>query len=471
MFRCLRLPHRLPPGSAKGLILPLLFLQPVSPVQAQRNPTTELLPSPSGSQGLTTRFQQTETKPFPTDATPQRAGETPTAISILSLSECLQIALQRQPRIAAQRASLAAAADGKRALDALRAAEIVDHEIPIRRRQAALGITAAIAAVDQAERETIYAVTRTYYTALYAREQQRVTNRVVESLSAVHESAQQMLKTGARDVTATDVNRTLVYLRQAQAKQAQAAQGEKRALAALKEAMGLGPHESLAVPADRLPEPDVRPSREEVVALALARRGELVQASIFAQVACLEVEAQGTSIHRRMDTFAAGSDIHSRQVPQGSHNNDYRPGATPPEMPTLLVGSKAERMQHARDLHARALAVVEVTHNLIALEAEDAYLRWEETSLEVPRAREAAEAGDKLADDLNKDFTSGLRVKVEEVVSARVLAAQSRAQFNEYLYNQILALAELERVTAGGFHAGLVDSSGSPSRPAAVEGQ
>ena len=78
------------------------------------------------------------------------------------------------------------------------------------------------------------------------------------------------------------------------------------------------------------------------------RCGEMVQASVFAQVVCLEVEAQGTSVMQKMQTFAAGTDIHARQVPQGVHNTEYRPGAVAPEMPTLLVGSKPERMQHAR---------------------------------------------------------------------------------------------------------------------------
>ncbi len=64
-----------------------------------------------------------------------------------------------------------------------------------------------------------------------------------------------------------------------------------------------------------------------------------------------------------------------------------------------------------------------------------------------------------MANDLNKDFAAGQRVKVEDVVNAHVLASQARSQYNEYLYQQILALAELERVTAGGFRAALVDAA------------
>jgi hypothetical protein len=60
-----------------------------------------------------------------------------------------------------------------------------------------------------------------------------------------------------------------------------------------------------------------------------------------------------------------------------------------------------------------------------------------------------------LARDLNKDFTAGLKVKVEDVINAWVLASQARAQYNEALYKEIIGMAELERVTAGGFNARL----------------
>jgi hypothetical protein len=402
-------------------------------------------------------------------AAPAPAAPVATVMT-LNLQECLQLALERQPRIAAQRASLAAAEDGRRALDALRLAALVVPELPVRRRQAALGVTAAAAGVDQAERETVYAVTRTYFTVLYAREQERITRGVVERLAATQKVAQQQLDAGAKGVTDADVRRATVVLHMAKSKQIQAALGVKRALAALKEAIGLGPEACLDVPPGRLPEPSVRPCLGDSVAAALARRGELVQASVLAQVTCLEVEAQGTSTHRKMETFAAGSDIHSHVVPQGVHNTEYRPGAVPPEMPTLLAGSRAERVHHARDLHARANAVVEATGNLITLDAEDAFFRWEEAAGQLVEARQAADTADQLANDLSKDFTSGLNVPVGDVINAWVLAAQARAEYTQYLYKEILALADLERVTAGGFCARLVEALVPRPQPAAAQG-
>ncbi len=384
----------------------------------------------------------------------------PASNQVMDLATCIHTALEKQPRIAAQQATLAASVAGQQALDKLRFPASLDPEIPVRRRQAALGVTAASAGLDQDERETAYAVARTYFSVIYAREQETIARGVVERLGATRDAAQRGLDAGAADLTSSDVNRATVYQRLAQTHLAQATAGVKRALAALREAIGLEPECILDIPSGKLPEPDVRPSRDEVVAFALARRGEMAQAGLFAQVVCLEVEAQGTSVLQKMQTFAAGSDIHARQVPQGVHNSEYRPGAVAPEMPTILVGNRTERVQHARALYSRAGAVAATTHNLIALEAEDAFLRWEEASQEVSAARAAAEAGDKLANDQNRDFIAGLKVKVEDVINAQVLAAQARSQYNEFLYQQVLALADLERVTAGGFCAGLVDTIG-----------
>src|SRR5262249_55132192 len=150
----------------------------------------------------------------------------------LDLAGCLDLGYQHHPRIAAQRASLAAAEDGLRALEKLHVPALLAPELPVRRRQAALGVSAAAAGLDQAQRETAYAVPRTYFTVLYARDQERVARGVVDRLTATRDAAQKQLDAGARDVTAVDVRRASVYLRLAVARRVQAAQGVKRALAA-----------------------------------------------------------------------------------------------------------------------------------------------------------------------------------------------------------------------------------------------
>jgi hypothetical protein len=383
----------------------------------------------------------------------QFAADTPHRA--LSLAECRQLALANHPRIKAYRMSLASAVDASQALNEMRS--LLSHQLPVRRQQADLGITAASAAVAQAEQDALYDVTRTFFTVLYAREQERVATGVVDRLSATYDTAQKQLKAGAKDVTDVDVKRTEVYLRLAQTKQVEAAKGSRRALVALREAMGFGPDFCFDVPAGRLPEPTVRPDRCQVVAAALAQRGELAQAAAFADAVGLEVDAQGKVcfLLRRVQTFASGSDIHSQQVPETVRSEEYRPGGIPPEMPGQLVGSRGNRIQRASDLQGRADSVVTSTTNLIALQAEDAYLRWEQATEQIVPARLGAESGQKLADDVNKDYTTGLKVRVEDVVNLRVLASQARSSYNEYRYRQLLTLAELERVTGGAFCARL----------------
>jgi outer membrane protein TolC len=275
-----------------------------------------------------------------------------------------------------------------------------------------------------------------------------------------------MLSSGARDVTAVDVNRSSVYLHLAKTRQIQASQGVKRALASLKEAIGLGPEGCLDLPPGHLNPPEPSLCEGDVVAWALERRSGLIQAQVFAEVVCLEVAAQELTCRNRMQTFAAGSDIHSHLIPPEIRNAEYRPEGTPPEMPTFLAGTRPERIKHAQDLYQRAQAVVEVTRNLIVLEAEDAFVRWQEASRQAREARQAADDADKVADSLTRDFTTGLKVKVEEVVNARVLASQARSQYNQYRHREALALVDLERATSGGFSAGLVDTGKAQVLPA-----
>jgi outer membrane protein TolC len=375
----------------------------------------------------------------------------------LDLADCLRLASEKQPKIHTQRASLATAVEGKRALDTLRIPASLSAQIPHRRKQAGLIVVAASGALEQLERETAYAVTRSYITVLFAREQESVSRRAVERLSAIKEAAEKALELGARDVTAADVARALVYLRMAETKHIQASQGVKRAQIALREAIGLGPEVVIDAVPDGLPETTNVPDRYAVVAVALARRGEIVQANALAQITCIEADAQATSLLQRMETFAAGIDIHSTQIPQANNGVEYRPGGLPPEMPTLLLGTRQERLKQVQSLIARADQVVATTRNLVAAEVDDAFLRWEEASQQARKTREAAAAADKLADELRKDFAAGLKVKADEVVAARVLALQVRADFNEYVFKLVIALADLERATSGGFSAGLVD--------------
>jgi outer membrane protein TolC len=204
--------------------------------------------------------------------------------------------------------------------------------------------------------------------------------------------------------------------------------------------------------------------RDQVVALAVARRGEVAQTGTAAEVVCLEIDAQKALRLPNSRTFASGSDVHATPLPAGSYGVEYKPGAIGLEMPPTLPGGRKGRIEQAQAYHARAEAVAEKTRNLIVLETEDAFYRWREASNKSARYGKAADAAEKLFKDLRAAFDPrGSRVTLDEVITAGVTARQVRVQANEARYQELIALAALERATVGGFCAGFAGTA--PNRP------
>jgi outer membrane protein TolC len=386
----------------------------------------------------------------------------------LDLAACRRLALDKQPALAAARASLAAAAARSEALDHLHLPGFLARDLPIRRQQAALGITIAEAGVTRAEGEALYGVTYCYLSALYARQQQTVADQALKNLQELHDLANQIVSTASRtDVSKREVDQIGVYILVARGRRAEAVEGEQRALAGLREALSLGADCPLSLAASTLPMVTPAVDRAQVLALALARRGELAQASNAAQVFQYEVEAQQ---HKRLlpraSTFASGSDIHAQPVPPGSYDEVYKPGAVGVEMPTTLVGSRGDRVEQAEAYNARAAAVVDKTQGLVTLDAESAYLRWVEASEKVRQYRKAADEAEQWYKSLRDAFNPRVtdpKVTIDKLLNAGILSSQLRVQANQAHYQQLLALAALERATAGGFCAGF--EAQSPAAP------
>jgi outer membrane protein TolC len=371
----------------------------------------------------------------------------------LTLADCVRIGLAQQPALAAHWASLAAAESQKQALDRLCLASLVSRELPIRREQAARGVAIAAAGLQQAEWEAIYAVTRNYFSVVYARKQEAVARGLVAKLQAAQEKAAALVKAGNPDYVVTDVDldRLAAGTDLVRLKEIEASQGVKRAGAALREAMGVGPHYCLVLAGAELPPLQEGLCRDELIALALSRRGEMIQAVTAREVTQLEVDAQGTGcLAPSKRTFASVVDLHVRPIPQGISNMEYRPGGVGLEMPPSLVGKRADRVQRARDFSDRAAAVVDKTQNLITLEAEDAYFKWEDTARKLRTLAQTHERAMKVAKSVQARFDIG-KVAGEELIRSQTLADQTQAAYNEALYQHALALAALERITAGGF--------------------
>jgi outer membrane protein TolC len=383
---------------------------------------------------------------------------------VLDLNACRQIALERQPAVAAARASLGAAVARSEAVDNLHVPTFLARDLPVRRKQAALGVVIAEAGVTRAESDTAYAVTFSYLSAVYAAAQRQVARDAIAALTDLNQRVKEALKVGAREVTKDDEEKVGIRLLRAQARLEETTQGEQRALSALREAMGLGPDCLFYLADNRLPDADPAVDLHAVVALALERRGELIQAVNAAQVTGYEVDAQAARLlSPSVRTFAANSDVHSQAAPAGMYEDNYRPGAVPPEMPTQISGSRWARVEQAQAYSARAGAVADKTRGLIALEAEQAFYRWQEAANREKRYREAAERAEKQAKAVRERILGGFRPgSIDNVLYFQQLSSEMRIEANQARYQKLLALAALERVTAGGFHAGLTPQPAAP---------
>jgi len=188
---------------------------------------------------------------------------------------------------------------------------------------------------------------------------------------------------------------------------------------------------------------------EEVTALAMSRRTELVQAAVVLDVTRLEVCAQSKLGHRKtVQTFAAGSDLHSRVLPAPLRNGEYRPGPVAPEMPTILAGSRDDRVSRALALCDRQEAVYEKVVGLVKLEAANAFLTWQSTAERVKEAKVRYDRGLKVLEESRA--AAAARNDPELLVKNEALAGKAQAEYLEAVQRLIEALVNLERVTGGG---------------------
>ncbi len=368
----------------------------------------------------------------------------------VGLEQAVKIGLDRQPNVIGARASRDAAIASQEAAQSPLGV-LSGPIIHVRRKQAQLGVAIAQSGLEQAELETINAVTRTYVTYLYASEQLGVATNAIDVLETVHKFAEKGVKDGTlKDVTQADVDRINVYMNLARSKQFEAQAGKERAKAALREAMGLPQGTPLEIADETLSFNPVKISCEKAVAAALKHRPEVIQAALAAEVALLEIEAQGLSIHAYSKTFAATGDIHAKVLPATVSNGDYRPGALGPEMPPYLAGSYKARKERASHLATRAEAVADKTRGLVSLEVEEACQRVQEQGRQIDLLKKASVTATKQARDAEKAFRGDL-IKADQMLLAQALELQAKAALNEALYRYNVALATLHRATGGRF--------------------
>ncbi|MBP3956428.1 TolC family protein [Gemmata sp. G18] len=377
----------------------------------------------------------------------------------LSLAECIAIALERQPSLKAVKESAAATEAGYRALSNFgTASTLISPDVEIRKQQAKRGLMATSAEYQKLHNEVVQDVTRLYYNSVYAKQQLQLADRVVFRIATLVAVAEAFLKeTPAKDLGDFNLGKLQFMqsgLLDAKKLQASARIGRQKALAGLREVMSVDARTfPFQVKDKELPIMSQKEplTSDRVVELALERRPELVLAAAGVDAFRLEVYAQGKIPFKRVvPTLASGADIKAKEIPQANRGTDYRPGGIIPEMPAQLVGSKFDRVCRAMAFARRAESVYEKAYYLIKLEAQIAYFDFEVASERL--------AYSILQFKLSKEIQENARASAEivkskdQLVQAEVIAARAQSEYVEAVYQYLLALAALERVTAGGIH-------------------
>ena len=376
----------------------------------------------------------------------------------LSLGECLAIAMQRQPALQAAEHSLRATELGLQALNNVsNLTTRLSPDIPIRRQQASRGISVATAEVQKVRNEIVYDVSRLYWTYVYARQQESTASDVIEQMEVFYNVVEEIVKAGIPDPKRRITQFTLYGLQEiigeVKKLRVTAIAGRNASLAALHEAMGIGPDNPIVPRDTELPVMGGVITKEQVVEFALARRPELVQAASGVDAFRLEVCAQAQIRFRQsVPTHAAGSDLHSRPVPMPARNGEYKPGAVPPEMPPNLVGKTADRVARATEYSLRAEAVYEKTRNLIQLEAQNAYLNYASALSRMREAKKKLDNSRKMVEESRS--AAAAKQDPEMLVRNEALAGKAQAEYLDAVFEHIKTLCTLERVTAGAVRPG-----------------
>lgn len=377
----------------------------------------------------------------------------------LTLDDAINLAMDKQPSIRAARLSYDSSVVAKSVTDNPLIGLIPEGRI--RKKQAASGLNAAAANMQQVEMETKNAVNRTYLSYVYARDQLKLAVDAVETLKATYKVAKQLLDSGdSKNVTNDDLDKLDIYVKIAESKVGEASVGMVRAKAALREAIGLEYNTKFEIDNGKLTRfydtaqeytksQKVRLCCDTAAEMAVRYRPELAQASILADVTCLEAKAQSViMMHFYSRTFAASTDLHAKILPATVNNGEYKPGPVGPEMPTFLVGSRSQRTERARILYERALAVSEKARGLVALEAEEGCARLNRASESIELQKIAATKSTALYKNAEKFFRQD-QLKTDALLTAYGLDVKNKSDLNEAYYQFGMTLAYLQRATAG----------------------
>ena len=366
---------------------------------------------------------------------------------ILSLEDCLGIAMEFQPRIEGAKASLRAAQAAYTGATQVRGLGRLVPDLSARRAQSAQGLEAAEAGLNQEIEDTKYAVRRAYFTIVYAEIQADHLTRLVAALERTKsEHAKDFSRWAVEEMIG--INATMrMGLAQAKNQLAVAQLGRLKARFLLAEEMGgiraLG---YLPEPADKMIlKPKISIKLDDLEKAVDENRGERILSRTGLEVSRLEVEAQRRSnpfglISR---TYASFADANRVPIPTPERGSEYRPGAINLEMPPFMAGPKPYRVERAIALAERAESTEATTTNLTRLEARVAYLTFREIERRLEADRTAIDDARKIFNRVTKSTLSPM--------DAFLLpqSVQFLVNYDQLRFDRALIAAEIMRLSGG----------------------
>lgn len=377
----------------------------------------------------------------------------------ITLTEALDLMKENHPRIMAAEASLRGSEAGLRGVQNLPFFAKFSSDLKIRKQQSALGIEITDAGLRQEIRDTSYGVARAYYLVIYSKQQMLLTDHILTILTKNIKALE--LKMVLKKTPADESSLLKLKLGYAEAKDKNslASTGYSRAKALLIEEVGgrnkvglLDPNEKefpnytllgLLTPA----------FIDEMVDKAVGLREEVIKSAKASEILSLEVAAQKTArFNPKFRTFASGSDVHYIPIGVQGRGENFSPESITIEMPSTLVGKKADRVARAQAFADRGSAVEESTRNLIRLEVRNAFELLIQTRSRYEELKKVEAELNKIVNEL---LENPIKFMTPDDAQTFERAGRMLASLNQAKFASVDNLADLERITSGVFSVGL----------------